>query len=103
MTQKELIQLLRGEEAFFSSLADLKEAVLYGSALQEDELSHDVDLLLVPARELAPGETTELRQAVWERLKDRLPVPLEVNAASGDMTPGALASRGIPALAVFER
>lgn len=103
MTSTELKALLVGERAFFQGLADLKSAVLYGSALVEGELKEDVDLLLVPGRELSGGEKIDLRQAVWERFKGKLPVMLEVVTPTAELSPETLAASGVPTEEIFSR
>jgi len=103
MRSKELIALFEGEKDFFSGLDDLKELVLYGSALLEDELAQDVDLLVIPARELSGIASVELRQRIWEHLKDRLPVALDVQAERPDLDKASLASAGVRATSVFSR
>lgn len=101
MTSAELISAFKTERPFFDTLHDLQEALLFGSALQEKELSADVDLLLVPARELSEGEKIDMRQAVWTHFKDRLPVMLEVVTPTEEVSKEALASKGVPTESVY--
>ncbi len=103
MTQPELIAMLKSESAFFASLPDVLEAVLYGSALQEQELNDDVDLMIVPSREMPEGEKIDLRQAVWAHFKDRLPVMLEVVTPTAELNPEALVAAGVPRESVYQR
>ena len=103
MTSVELVALLKAESAFFASLPSVKEAVLYGSALQEPELKDDADLLVIPARELSEGEKVDLRQAVWTHFKDRLPVMLEVVTPTPELDKGTLAAGKVPTETVYSR
>lgn len=103
MAPNELISLVTAEHAFFASLPDLKEALLYGSALAEKELSDDVDIMLIPTRELSEGEKVDMRQTVWEHLKDKLPVMLEVVTPSTDFSEERIVADKIPYMSVYRR
>jgi hypothetical protein len=103
MAPNELISLVTAEHAFFASLTDLREALLYGSALAEKELSDDVDIMLIPARELSEGEKVDLRQAVWEHLKGKLPVMLEVVTPTADFPQEKIVTDKIPYMSVYRR
>lgn len=95
--------MLKTERAFFDTLPDLQEAVVYGSALMETELKRDIDLLLIPAGDLSEGEKVDLRQAVWERFKDRLPVMFEVVTPSAELSKETLAAKGLPMETVYAK
>lgn len=103
MTTSELRDILKADAAFFASLPDLQEVVLYGSALLEKEIQDDIDLLLVPVREMPEGEKVELRMAVWERLKVKMPVMLEVVTPTADVSKEAFAARSIPSETIYLR
>lgn len=103
MTTAELKAIFAADRAFFVGLADVQEAILYGSALTEGELTEDADLLIVPAREMTEGEKVDLRQVVWERFKGKLPVMLEVVTPSDELSKASLAAKGVPMEAVFSR
>lgn len=103
MIPAELIALLKGENAFFASLPDIREAFLYGSALQEKEIHDDVDLMIVPAREMPEGEKIDLRQVVWAHFKDRLPVMLEVVTPTAELNLETLAAAGVLRETVYKR
>jgi predicted nucleotidyltransferase len=103
MTGAELVALLKSEAGFFASLPDLKEAILYGSALKEKELTADADLLLVPSRDLSEGEKIDLRQSVWSHFKEQIPVMLEVVTPTAELDEAALVANGVPTETVFSR
>lgn len=103
MTSLEAIDLLKTDASFFASMPDVQEAVLYGSALKEIDLKDDVDLLIVPSRELSEGEKIDLRQRVWERYKGKLPVMLEVRAPDAGLSKAALEAAGVPMETVYRR
>jgi len=95
MNKAELVEILKGEKEFFSSLSDIKELVLYGSALLEDDISTDINLLILPAREMSEGERVDIRQKVWEKLKEKLPVMLDVQSSSEELNKKTLSEKGI--------
>lgn len=103
METTELIDLLKGEKEFYEDLSDLAEVVLYGSAMSEEEIAGDIDLLLIPSREMSESEKVDLRQIVWEHLKDRVPVMLEVQTPKEGLTKEALSSNGVQMNSVFSR
>lgn len=103
MTSAELAALFRSDAAFFEALPDLREAVLYGSALQEAEITSDADLLIVPSRELSGMEKVELRQQIWTRFKDRIPVMFEVACEEPGRSKADLAASGVPLETVYVR
>lgn len=95
MNAQELIQLFKGEQDFFAGLADLKEVVLYGSALVEDEIRTDINLLVIPSRDMGEGEKVDLRQEIWSKFKDRVSVMLDVQVASDELSRATLDERGV--------
>jgi predicted nucleotidyltransferase len=95
MNKTELVEILKGEKELFDSLADIKEVVLYGSALLEDEIATDINLLILPSREMSEGEKVDLRQKLWERLKDKLPTMLDVQTVSEELSRKGLSEEGI--------
>jgi hypothetical protein len=103
MTTPELRDILTSEAAFFASLPDVQEVLLYGSALLEKEIAGDIDLLVIPAREMSEGGKVELRQAIWERLKIKMPVMLEVVTPTADLSKDAFAARKIPSESIYRR
>lgn len=103
MNTQELIALFQGEKEFFASMPDLKEVVLYGSALQEETLTDDVDLLIVPSREMSEGEKVDLRQKVWERFKDKFTVMVDVQVSTEELNKDLLASRGVKLHPVYTK
>ena len=103
MTPKELVLIVTAENAFFASLASLQEAILYGSALEEEELTGDVDIMLIPSGEMPEGEKVDLRQAVWERFKGKLPVMLEVVTPTADFSRESIDAGKIPYMTVYQR
>lgn len=103
MTSAELSALIVSEKDALAALPDLQEVILYGSALLENELKDDANLLVIPARVMTEGEKVDLRQAVWSIFKDRVPVMLDVVAASEEFDVPVLAERHIPMRIVFTR
>lgn len=103
MTSLEAIDLLKTDASFFASMSDVQEAILYGSALKEIDLNDDVDLLLVPSRELSEGEKIDLRQQVWGRYKDQLPVMLEVRMPDSGLSKASLEAAGVPMEIIYRR
>lgn len=103
MNATELIELLKEEQGFFEEVSEIAEVVLYGSALSEAEPSDDVDLLVIPARELSESEKVDVRQKVWERFKDRVPVALDVQMPREGLTKGELSARGVRTASVFQK
>jgi len=95
MNTQELITLLKAEEAFFASVPDIKEVILYGSALREETLTDDIDLLILPSREMSEGEKVDLRRRVWEHFKEAVPVMVDVQVSSEELSKELLASRGV--------
>jgi predicted nucleotidyltransferase len=103
MDTTELITLLKGEKEFFESQSDIAEIILYGSALSEEEITEDIDLLIAPSREMLPGELVDLRQLIWEHLKDQLPVALDVQAVRDDLNKETLSLSGAEIELIFAR
>lgn len=101
MTNLELLDILKSDADFFASLPEVQEAVLYGSALMQLDLTDDADLLVIPSRDLSEGEKIDLRQAVWEHFKDKLPVMLEVVTPSEEVSKEKLAAAGVPMEIIF--
>ena len=103
MNIQALLQLLETEKDFFAGLADIKEVVLYGSALSEDDIRHDIDLLLVPSREMSEGEMIDLRQEVWTKFKDRVPVVLDVQVSNDRLNKVVLSGNGVELKPIYTR
>lgn len=95
--------MLKTERAFFDTLPDLQEALVYGSALMETELKDDIDLLLIPAGDLSEGEKVDLRQAVWEHFKDRLPVMFDVVTPTAERSKETLSAKGAATVVVYAK
>lgn len=98
-----LIEKLKGEKAFFEGMPDIKEVILYGSAHAEKEIASDIDLLIIPDREMSEAERVDVRQQVWEKLKDEMPVMLEVRTPKDDLTKEALTEKGVPMTSVYAK
>lgn len=103
MTSLEALDIFKSETGFFASLSDVQEAILYGSALKEIELTGDVDLLLVPSREMSEGEKIDLRQQVWDRFKGKLPVMLEVRTPDVGLSKETFEAKGVAMETVYRR
>lgn len=103
MENAELITLLKGRKAFFDGMPDVAEIVLYGSAMEEKEIAGDVDLLVIPSREMSESEKVDLRQKVWEELKGELPVPLEVQAPKEGLDKESLSARGVRMTSIYSK
>lgn len=101
METAELIDLLKGEKAFFEGMPDIAEVVLYGSAMEEKEVASDVDLLVIPSREMSESEKVDLRQKVWEKLKGLVPVMLDVQTPKEGLGKSALSAKGVKMTSVF--
>lgn len=103
MTTAELRDIFKADAVFFATLPDVQEVLLYGSALLEKEITDDIDLLIIPSREMPEGEKVELRMAVWEHLKGKMPVMLEVVTPTADISKEAFAVRSIPSETIYIR
>lgn len=78
MKQSMLIRELEEAATEFEKLSWLEEVVLFGSALQDDPIDMDVDLLLITGRTLLARERRELTERLQRFLEQRLKQPLDL-------------------------